>query len=181
MNIYKLKKTYSFAELIPCSDFADISYNGFIGVSMKKEWKPFMMEWNFEIFSIKPDISMLGGILPVINNRVKKSLLLIGLDDLVEFLPVIVDNEEYYVINVLYHTEGLLSTRKSKINYSSNKRIIYIDEYVFYKEETKPIFKVSQLLTHIFVNDIFKDVIEKHSFTGLEFEKCKVIKRNWFN
>ena len=180
MSIYKLNKKYEFAELFAGSEFLELLDNGFEGKSMMKLWEIPKMKWDFQISSTKCDISMILGLIPVVNKKVREKLIFIETANLAEFLPVLIDEEEYYAINVLYHTGELLNNRKSKIIYFSDKTIMHIDKYVFIKEETQPIFKVSQTLTHIFVNDVIKDIIERESFTGLEFEKCEISSRKWF-
>ncbi|WP_179338945.1 imm11 family protein [Winogradskyella ludwigii] len=180
MSIYKLNKKYEFAELFAGSEFLELLDNGFEGKSMLNLWEIPKMEWNFQTSSVKCDISMILGLIPIVNKKVKEKLIFIGTANLAEFLPVLVGEQEYYAINVLYHSSELLNKRKSKIIYFSDKTIMHIDKYVFIEEETHPIFKVSQALIHIFVNDIIKDIIERESFTGIEFEKCEISSRRWF-
>lgn len=180
MNIYKIEKRYEFAELVPDSEFLDLLDSGFVGKKMINLWETPKMKWDFQTSLAKCDISMILGLIPIVNKKVKEKLLFIESANLAEFLPIGIDEEEYYAINVIYHTSELLNKRKSKIIYFSDKTIMHIDKYVFIKEETKPVFKVSQSLTHIFVNDVIKNIIEKESFTGLEFKKCKISSRRWF-
>lgn len=180
MSIYKLNKKYEFAELFAGSEFLELLDNGFEGKTMMKIWETPEMEWDFQTSSAKCDITMILGLIPIVNKKVKEKLIFIETANLAEFLPVLIEGEEYYAINVLYQTSELLNKRKSKIFYFSDKTIMHIDKYVFIKEETHPIFKVSQNLTHIFVNDEIKDIIERESFTGIEFEKCEISSRRWF-
>lgn len=180
MAIYKLNKKYAFAELVASSEFLELLDNEFKGKTMMDLWKIPKMEWDFQTSSVKCDISMIMGLIPIVNKKVKEKLLFIETDHLAEFLPVDIDGEEYYVLNTVYHTSELLNKSKSKIIYFSDKTIMHIDKYVFIKDANEPIFKLSQYLTHVFVTDVIKDIIENESFTGLEFEKCEISSRRWF-
>lgn len=182
MEIYKLKKDYDYAHLIPDEDSLDLINDGFNGLRMKQEWGGHRkMYWDFNESTLISDFSMLGGLIPVVDKRVLDAILPIVKEGSIELLPVKVDMKDLFAINVLYTDSNILNKKKSRIDYYSDKSIMFINEYVFNNIVPHSIFKIPQLLTHTFVSGEFKNVIEKEKLTGVEFVKCKIKSKGWFN
>jgi hypothetical protein len=180
MKIYKLQKEYSFAELIPNTESLDMINEGFIGKPMKDDWNIQKMQWNLEESDVIGDFSFLAGLIPVINNNVLEKLDKLITEEYVELLPIVINNEKYFALNLLNINSDILNIKKSNLEYFEDNSIMYINEYVFNDIGVEPIFKISQLTTHIFVTDIFKNIIEKEKVTGINFIDCKVKSKRWF-
>lgn len=95
--------------------------------------------------------------------------------DYVQFLPVF-DCEtkvQYYFLNILKIIDGI-NYEKSKFKKLSSGLIVDVIDYEFEKiVKDIPIFKIylnyTVMTTSIFVNDIFKKVIEDNHLEGFDF------------
>lgn len=180
MKIYKLQKEYGFAELIPNNESLDMINEGFVGKPMKDDWNIQEMQWNIEESDVIGDFSFLAGLIPVINNNILKKLSTFITKESVELLPIVINDEKYFAVNILNIKSNILNEKKSSIEYFEDNSIMYINEYVFNDIGVEPILKISQLTTHIFVTDVLKKHIEKEKLTGINFTDCKVKSKRWF-
>ena len=180
MKIYRLQKEYGFAELIPNNESLDMINEGFVGKPMKDYWNIQKMKWNKEESDIIGDFSFLAGLIPVINNNVFKKLSAVIAKESVELLPIVINDEKYFALNILNIKSNILNEKKSNIEYFEDNSIMYINEYVFNDIHVEPIFKIHQLTTHIFTTDVLKNIIKKEKLTGINFIECKVKAKGWF-
>ncbi|MGB8455800.1 MAG: DUF1629 domain-containing protein [Anaerocolumna sp.] len=92
-----------------------------------------------------------------------------------EILPVYIDEQEFYLLNVL-EVVDCLDYDKSEIKYFSGepKRIMKIVKYAFIEQKLngKNIFRIKeQKRAGLFVTDKFKEAVEKSGLEGFEFRE----------
>ncbi len=88
----------------------------------------------------------------------------------VEFLPFETPVGPYYGLHVQY--VDCLDTSRIKAKYFADGRIMRVLEYAFHWDrlENIHIFRLPELgLSRLFVSDEFKQLVETHGLTGLEF------------
>lgn len=96
------------------------------------------------------------------------------LEELVEFLPLRDSKYKFFFCNVLnvfdcVDTGNSIpeTTRGTLIRYKK----LYFKEAIISNSPKRHIFKIPELITHIFVSDEFKDEVLKHGLKGLDFEE----------
>ncbi len=180
MKIYKLQKEYGFAELIPNNESLALINKGFEGKSMKNDWNIQKMQWDLEESNIIGDFSFLAGLIPVINENIFKKISSVITEKDIDLLPIVIDVNKYFALNILNINNKILNENKSNIEYFEDNNIMYINEYIFNNMDIEPIFKISQLKTYIFCTSVLKNIIEKEKMTGINFTECKVKPKGWF-
>jgi hypothetical protein len=92
----------------------------------------------------------------------------------IEGLPLTIDNDTFYVLNVINVLDCLdMSSSKFVIN-PLNKRIMAVTKFVFLEEALKDtlIFRIPEEPRYIFATDRFRNLISKKQINGLEFYPC---------
>ena len=89
---------------------------------IENKWEPVNLKWIDNITDPKFDFIFIYGYIPVCNENAYLILSQMpGLNN-VYFLPIIIDNEKYYIISVLQIEKSILNRKKSKIEYFTDKR-----------------------------------------------------------
>ena len=146
------------------------------GDSVKTNWR----ELNFEfIYENSNDGKVPKGDFPnfmagvLVFSKMAKDELDLFLTSEIEFLDIIIENELYYIANVVEIVD-CLNIKKSKVKYFDNsKDIMEIQKYSLYKEKliNSMIFRIDNFKTEIFVSDQFKKKVESSNLLGFKFEE----------
>ena len=170
MNIYLVKK-----QEIDCVEplIQDKKVLSFleekIGTKISNKWSCIETKWNRENGEIICDFPFLLG---MINLNLEN----------IEFLPIRIENELYYIMNPCLSIKGILNKKRSKIDYFSNGEIMWISKYVFYPNDVQAsLFKIPEMYTAVFATTTFVDFIKGNHFTGMEFEPCTIKKESFLN
>ncbi len=149
---------------------------------IENKWEPVNLKWIDNITDPKFDFIFIYGYIPVCNENAYLILSQMpGLNN-VYFLPIIIDNEKYYIISVLQIEKSILNRKKSKIEYFTDKSIMRVDSYVFNEFTPNSImFKISESSSTFFVTEDFVNCIALHSLSGINFKGCKVLKKSIWN
>lgn len=183
MNIYLVKK-----QEIDCVEplIQDKKVLSFleekIGTKISNKWSCIETKWNRENGEIICDFPFLLGMIPLcslkIYNKLHENLNL----ENIEFLPIRIENELYYIMNPCLSIKGILNKKRSKIDYFSNGEIMWISKYVFYPNDVQAsLFKIPEMYTAVFATTTFVDFINENHFTGIEFEPCTIKKESFLN
>lgn len=90
----------------------------------------------------------------------------------VEFLPLIHEELELYIVNVT-NVLDCVDFERSEARRNSNGKIIAFNKVVFDCNRIPSntyMFKIKEHAnTHVYVTDLFKDLIERHKLKGLDF------------
>lgn len=126
------------------------------------------------------DCPFLIGAIPVFSvkifNEIEKHLA----SELVDTIPINVENKKYIIIKAKINVTNLLDERNSQIDRFSDGRIMDIGNYVFkVKNELPVIFRLSEYSLFTFVTGQLAETLLRINPSGLEIEKCK-IKKKWF-
>lgn len=96
------------------------------------------------------------------------------LEEEVQDLPIIVEDEPYFLLNVV-NIVDCLDVPASQMIYSplGNGSIIDIRRYAFHLDKVgrSKLFRIPQLPARVFATASFCDLVAKHSFVGLHFEQ----------
>jgi|SRR5690554_244286 len=150
--------------------------------SLIETWETPHLSWYIDDGDKCCDFPFMYGFIPIVNQRAYKVIKDLIPSDEVEFLPLFIEDEQYYLLNLLIQKENIINIKKSKVKYYSDGRIMGISDFVFNQAEiTSTIFRVSESKTSVFVNEIIKQAIEKHKLIGANFVKCKVVKPSFFD
>lgn len=144
-------------------------------------WKTLeLYDTDFEEGTVWGDFSFLySREYPVVNSEVKEILEASQFSKYFEFLEVTIDDKndsKHYLVHYLNLVDGLDMNKTKYHDISGGIRII--DSPVF-KESIKSsdIFKVRidefSAEREVFCNDNFKDFVEEHNLTGIEFKKVQ--------
>lgn len=145
-------------------------------------WKEAEAKWYREEGKLICDFPFLLGTIPLCNveiyHKLQEKLNLEG----IEFLPIRIENELYYIMNPCLSIKGILNKKQSKIDYFSNGDIMWISKYVFYPNEIETsMFKIPEMYTSIFATTSFVEFIRENHFTGIEFEPCAIKKESFLS
>lgn len=176
MEIYELKKDYNgyYEPVIEDEQLMSLIEDNW-GKKMKHLWVEKEIKWFQDEESSKiADIPLLLGTIPLCNEKVYTILLENNIKG-IEFLPLLIEDKRFYIINPTPPIQGVLNKNRSKIRYSSDKKIEWIDKYVFYPIELdRYIFKIVEMYTSIFATNYFVDLVNKYNITGITFNKCSI-------
>ena len=137
--------------------------------NLSENWKEFKFSWTKENLK-KSDFPFIDGLIPVISQRAH-SVLQPLINKNVEFLPINVAGERFYIVNVL--------TVYSKI---VNLKDSYEYHYALYPtDKWDPIFKINEKITPLFVTADVKNAIEENHLTGCKFIKCRITERGFLS
>lgn len=150
--------------------------------SMVETWTPLHLSWYIEEGDKRCDFPFMYGFIPIVSQRAYKVLIDLISTEEIEFLPLFIEDEQYYLLNLLIQKENILNLKKSKVKYFSNGRIMGISEFVFnHTEAGSSIFRISESKTSIFITENIKQEIENYKLTGSNTIKCKVVKPSFFD
>ena len=110
--------------------------------------------------------------IPVLRKRALDCLLPFILDD-VEVLPLELEGEILYAINVTTVLDAIDYSRSKYVTFKDGKRILAFKKYAFRKEEIgdKNIFKIKdEPRRNPFVSEKFYSVVEKNNLKGFALE-----------
>lgn len=152
------------------------------GTQLSNKWKEVEAKWYQEVGELICDFPFLLGTIPLCNveiyHKLQEKLNLEG----IEFLPIRIENELYYIMNPCLSIKGILNKKQSKIDYFSNGDIMWISKYVFYPNEIETsMFKIPEMYTSIFATTSFVEFIRENHFTGIEFEPCAIKKESFLS
>lgn len=174
MKIWKLDAEVDlFDNLKPVEMWSFDMTRSFDGRKKSATWEPIVVErmepWKKLRLS---DTPWLNTPIPVFSDRVKKAVEdLLG--DAVEFLPIICDEGEFWIVNVT-NVLSCIDYEKSKfLRFKSSGRIMVFEKYSFLKDkvENENMFKIVDApLMYPFVSDRFKEIIELNGFEGFQFK-----------
>lgn len=143
------------------------------------QWEEKSFKWFDGISIPKYDFIFIYGTIPACNEMVKNVLSVLPNINSAQFLPIIIEGERYYIISTQNVEKDVLNRRKSKIIFDKNKTILWVKKYVFYPFTPQScLFKIEEQVTSFFTNQELVDVINKHNFTGIEFEECETKKQS---
>lgn len=118
----------------------------------------------------------------IIDSKVKNVLDMNDFQE-VEYIPIEIENQIYYIINVLKVNSDCLNLEKSKIlrfpsdfpNLNVRGKIGTIWKTVLYKEKIQGhIFRIKEYPSDIYVDELFKCLIEENGFTGIHFRNIEL-------
>lgn len=145
-------------------------------------WKPVNLNWYDGICEPKYDFIFIYGYIPVCNEIAYRLLSQLDVLYNIYFLPIIIDNSNYYIMSVLHNENSVLNENKSKIKYFSDKSILRIEEYVFNKVEPKSaLFKIPQSITTFFATEDFVSYVKLNNLSGINFIECKIANQHFWN
>lgn len=156
-------------------DFWDYEAYSFDGEQFLTDtWKELKLETPEEdrdlIEGDLPDFSI--SYIPVFSQRSFEVLKNV-INNFAEFLPAICGEKSFYLLNVKLFGYGL-DEEKSDLTRLSTGRILKINQAIFKRGiEYPPIFKLSQMPKgEVFVNEIFKEIVESSGLSGFVFKEC---------
>ena len=171
-------------QLLSCKDDETrhiISF-GFKCQKMGEIWNPHGFEWIEEYGTLKTDFPFLSGFIPVFSQTAYNFLHKIIPQNIAEYLPIEINSEKYYAVNILKSYSNILNEKKSDIEFFSSGRIMEINNYVFLpqKEPLLPVFKIAQLMTNIFVTETIVNAVKESNLTGANFVPCEIKKKSFW-
>ena len=178
MSIYKIENTLGeYRQLRPLKyDDAEVLTESY-GVSLSSEWKPIEFSWDYsEGEGIRNLFMYLGSIL-IADEQSKTVIQSILNEEKIEFLPIHVDNEVLYIVNVCTFSGDRLNLKKSDVEYFKNGEIKWINKFVFNPSDDIPtLFRVPEIHTALFTSKQFADAVNRDNLTGLRFQECNIKK-----
>lgn len=178
MEIYLVKNEFGeYKNIKPKSNVdTQLLVDGY-GTSLLESWNPIYFVWDIEDGILNRDIFMYLGYIIVANRKVVDALCCDSLLDNVELLPIDIEGEEYYVVNVCSVLHDVIDLKHSKIDYFKDHSIKWIHEYVFKNNITiSSLFRIPEISTALFCSKQFINIIKEHRFIGLKFDECKQIR-----
>ena len=118
----------------------------------------------------------------LVDKNVKKVMDEEGLED-IEYVPVKIEKEEYYIMNILKMIYGSLNIEKSIVlrypddfpNEIVRGEIGCIWKTVLFQDKIQGhIFRIAECPSDIFVDEYLKNLIEKNGFTGIDFHAVEL-------
>lgn len=150
-----------------------------LGMSYKKEEE---LEIKIIQHGLKDNFIKNTQKLLIIDKKVKKIMDEERLED-IEYVPVKIEEQEYYVLNIINLIYGSLNMSKSIVltfpddfpNERVRGEIGSIWKTVLYKNKIQGhIFRIAEYASDIFVDEYFKNIIEKNGFTGIDFHAIEL-------
>lgn len=177
MTIYLLTlqpEGFKELDIKPSENYAEYNCLRWAGDSKITGWRTPELVWLSDDLSEASDIDgdfikFCGGV-PVISIKAH-SLLQPLLENFVEFLPITIEGETRYLINVI-NVLPLMDTEKSIFKiYSDGKIGSCQHAYLNEPNVEQLIFKVNGYLPRIFINEKLKHAIEDADLTGVTIRK----------
>lgn len=171
MKVYRLKNHVKSMVLISYNDETHPISSDFDGESKLISWSPTRVETVSK--KSYPDFPVYLSSKPVISARVKKEIEPF-LQDEVEFLPLLHDELELYMINVTKVLD-CVDWERSDIQKFKDGSLAGFNNLAFdfakIPAETYMFKFKERASTLVFVTEAFKDLIESHKFKGLDFSE----------
>lgn len=140
---------------------------------LKAEWIVLEDEEDLPI----PDVAYINSFIPVCSQRVYDFLLNTEYMNGNEFIPIKVEEENWYILNICTYYEKILNLRKSKISKYDDGSISWIFDFVFKKEiANESLFYLKEQPVSYFCTNTFVKLIEDNNIKGLNFVECKIKK-----
>lgn len=137
--------------------------------NLSKIWKEFKFSWTKENLK-KCDFPFIDGLIPVVSQKAYNVLQAL-IKNNVEFLPINVDGERFYIVNILKVYPKIVNLKDS-----------HNDHYTFYPTSNlESIFKIEEQLFPLFVTADVKNAIEKNHLIGCKFIKCHITERGFLS
>lgn len=101
----------------------------------------------------------------------------------IEFVPINIGKQEYYILNIMKIIIDSLDVQKSIVmtfpndfpNEKVRGKIGTIWKTVLYENKIQGhIFRIAEYPSDIFVDEYFRDLIRKNGFTGIDFQKIEL-------
>lgn len=143
------------------------------------QWKEGSFEWFDGVSVPKYDFIFIYGTIPVCTDKVKTVIEKLSNLNNVQFLPLMIGGERYYIVSIQNIMKDVLNRKKSKIIYGKEKVVLWVKKYVFYPFiPSSCLFKIEEQVTSFFATQEFVDVVVSHKFTGIEFKECETKKHS---
>jgi len=180
-RIYKQKGNNFEPQLKGKTSFSNIDER--FGTPLLNSWEIPNLDWYKEDGGLPKDIHFLLSTYPLCSQKAYECLLTLNNLTDVEFLPLNIENERFYLINVCKSMTNILNRSKSDIDYYPDKRIMFVSKFVFYPTDFDScIFRIPESATAIFVTEAVVDIVKKNRLTGLIFESIPSVKKSlWEN
>lgn len=137
--------------------------------NLSENWKEFSFSWTKENLK-KCDFPFIDGFIPVFSQKAYKVLQPL-IKNNVEFLPINVAGERFYIVNILKVYPKIVNLKDS-----------HNDHYTFYPTSNlESIFKIEEQLFPLFVTADVKNAIEQNHLTGCKFIKCRITERGFLS
>lgn len=175
MGIYLVKNEFGEYKNIKPKSYVDtqLLVDGY-GTPLLESWNPVSFVWDIEEGTLDRDVFMYLGYIMVANQKVVDALCKYEVLDNVELLPIDIEGEKYYVVNVCSVLHDVIDLKHSKIDYFKDHSIKWIREYVFKNDITvSSLFRIPEVSAVLFCSKQFIDKIKEHRFVGLKFNECK--------
>jgi hypothetical protein len=155
------------------------------GAVLGAKWKPVRVELFEEIGEEKKPVGnfpSMGGSTPLAISAHALNILYPLIKDNVEILDLITSVDKFHALNVF--TSSCLDHSRSELERSPDGRVLWVKTYAFQPEclQGKHIFRLPEMWTYVFVDDIFKEVVERNKLGGLLFYKVSEVgetKEHW--
>ncbi|MBZ0297019.1 MAG: hypothetical protein K8L99_30950 [Anaerolineae bacterium] len=178
MKIWKIKSDLAYETHLVFDKEKDVDATTGMreGKSLKSDWKPVRFVMYRDGERVKDDPSKLSDFpwLPgfFICSEHARNVLEPLVKDAVEFLPILCDAGQFYLINVT-NVRPCFDYQRSEYTLFKSGDINLIKKYAFDIAcvEGQDIFKTKFPLGRIFASDTFKALVEDHKLKGLLFKQ----------
>jgi hypothetical protein len=142
-------------------------------------WTPMkfsLFEADYEVDKPIGDFSGIASVVPLIVSSKTRDVLSSFVKDQVEFLPIETEVGDFQALNVMI--VDCLDHSKSKFKRFNDGRIMRVEKYAFKPETLKGlhIFRIpEEVMSRIYVDKAFKEIVEENSLTGLDFNKIPMV------
>ena len=175
MSVYQIKNIFGeYKNILPISPDAQRTLVDNYGSPLQESWNTISFKWDFEDGSESRDAFLYLGSILITSEKLKTSLQGVLKNNRVEYLPITIEGEVFFVINVCDTLDCVLNIRQSKIEYVKDRHIKWINEFVFDPIPDCPnLFHISEISTPIFASDCFIKAYEETGCIGLKFIECR--------
>lgn len=177
MKLYQLSFDYAFA-LADVIESLDSSDSLELCPERPELIKCFKYGWIMKESTVVPDFVLIMSSLLGCKHRILGDVKNVTYN--LNFTPVKISDDEYVVFSNLPILSDCINIKKSKVSRFSNGEIMEISNPVFYPKEYPALFKVKDIPSSYFCNEIFRDVIIDKQYTGLLFKECNIKSKSWF-
>lgn len=175
MSVYQIKNIFGeYKNILPISPEAQRTLVDDYGNPLKDSWNTISFKWDFEDGTESRDAFLYLGSILITNEKLKNSLQGVLKNNHIEYLPINIEGEVFFVINVCGTLNCALDIEQSKIEYFKDRHIKWINDFVFHPIPDCPdLFHIAEISTPIFASDCFIKAYEDSGCTGLKFIKCR--------
>lgn len=174
MGIYLLNNTFGqYRNIVLANKTNAEVLNEAYGQRLASTWKTIQFHWDTEDGNERRNIFLYLGSLLVVDEKGRNAIS--QNTDNIEYLPIDIDGEQWFVVNVCNVFDGVLNLSKSKIERFKDGSIKWIKEFVFNQDcPSSLLFRISEMRTALFASDSFRECLLGSSLVGLNFEDCKI-------